>query len=86
MPPKDSRRGSYKSLELSKKLHIIEQIEKGVFQVNMGLQYGISKQTVSDIVKTKEKLKTHAMSYCIQSRSTEKGKDSSKARKRMRVG
>ena len=47
-------------------------------------QYGVKKQTVSDIRKSKEKLMKYAASYCVDTSSSKSGKV--KTRKHMKTG
>ena len=46
--------------------------------------YGVKKQTVSDIKRSKEKLEKYSVSYCLDA-STSKGKQG-RPRKHMRTG
>lgn len=45
------------SLSVAEKLKVIQKLESGISVANICLEYGIAKQTVSDIKRSKEKLK-----------------------------
>ena len=47
-------------LSIKQKLEIIEKLEKGVKPAVISAEYGIAKQTISDIKKSKEKLVKYA--------------------------
>ena len=47
-------------LSIKQKLEIIEKLEKGVKPAMISAEYGIAKQTISDIRKSKEKLVKYA--------------------------
>lgn len=51
------KKRSYKSLELSTKVEIIEKVEAGSKQVKMCEDYGLNKQTVSNIIANKQKIR-----------------------------
>ena len=47
-------------LSIKQKLEIIEKLEKGVKPAAISAEYGIAKQTISDIKKAKEKIVKYA--------------------------
>ena len=47
-------------LSIADKLKIIENLEKGVKPAKVSLDFGIAKQTISDIKRSKEKLKKYS--------------------------
>ena len=47
-------------LSIADKLKIIENLEKGVKPAKISLDFGIAKQTISDIKRSKEKLKKYS--------------------------
>lgn len=44
-----SKRGSYKSLELSKKFEILQRLRKGESAVKLSQEFGIPRTSVNDI-------------------------------------
>ena len=69
---------------MTQKLELIEKIEKGASVAIVCEQYGVKKQTVSDIRKGKEKLIKYAALYCVDASSSKKG--TVKNRKHMKTG
>ncbi|KAH8010147.1 hypothetical protein HPB51_025418 [Rhipicephalus microplus] len=55
-----------KQISLKDKLDIIEQVEKGKKQVDVAVAYGLSKQTVSTIINTKEAVLAKKVSGDLQ--------------------
>ncbi|KAK3889627.1 hypothetical protein Pcinc_006391 [Petrolisthes cinctipes] len=66
------------------KLEVVRKLEKGISVARITEEYGISKQSVSDIKKAKDKLKHYAASFCVDAVSSKSGKV--KPRKYMRTG
>ena len=83
MPPKP-RKTSKVMLNLQQKLEIIKKLEKGTTVAQICDKYGCKKQTVSDIRKTKEKLRSYATKFSIDSSASKRGKVT--ARKYMKTG
>ena len=52
-------------LSIKQKLEITDKLEKGVNPAVISAEYGIAKQTISDIKRSKDKL----MKYAIESES-----------------
>lgn len=48
-------------LSIAEKVEVIKKLENGISAENICIEYGIKKQTVSDIKKTKENIKKHAL-------------------------
>ena len=72
------------TLSLAQKLELIAKLESGHTVAEVCEIYGVKKQTVSDIKKSKEKLKKYSVSFCIDP-SSSKGKEG-RPRKHMRTG
>ena len=72
------------TLSLAQKLELIAKLESGHTVAEVCEIYGVKKQTVSDIKKSKEKLKKYSVSFCIDP-SSSKGKEG-RLRKHMRTG
>lgn len=51
-----SKRGSYKSLELSKKFEILQRLRKGESAVKLSQEFGIPRTSVNDIKKNADKI------------------------------
>ena len=73
------------SLTIKQKLEIIEELENGVKPVTISLQYGIPKQTISDIKRSKEKFLKYA-SESDNSRESTQCKKAGLERKRIQYG
>ncbi|CAK8681854.1 unnamed protein product [Clavelina lepadiformis] len=61
------------NLSVTQKLELIKKLEKGASVASVCDQYGVKKQTVSDI-KSKDKLLKYATSYCVDAASSKGGK------------
>ncbi|CAK8691374.1 unnamed protein product [Clavelina lepadiformis] len=72
------------NLSVMQKLELIKKLEKGASVASVCDQYGVEKQTVSDIKKSKDKLLKYATSYCVDAASSKGGKVSN--RKHMKMG
>ena len=72
------------TLSLPQKLELIGKLESGHTVAQVCAFYGVKKQTVSDIKKSKEKLKKYSVSFCIDP-SSSKGKEG-RPKKYMRTG
>ena len=57
-----------------KKLELVKEIEKGATVKSVCEKYGVKRQTVSDIRKTKEKVEKFAASYCIDAACSKSSK------------
>ncbi|KAK3859157.1 hypothetical protein Pcinc_034702 [Petrolisthes cinctipes] len=86
MPPKPKITTKKKRVTLcvQQKLEVVRKLEKGISVVRITEEYGISKQSVSDIKKAKDKLKHYSASFCVDAVSSKSGKV--KPRKYMRTG
>ena len=67
-----------------KKLELIKDIDKGATVENVCEKYGVKRQTVSDIRKSKKMLEKFAASHCIDAASFKSGKFGN--RKNMKTG
>ena len=72
------------TLSVAQKLELIGKLESGHTVAQVCAIYGVKKQTVSDIKKSKEKLRKYSVSFCIDP-SSSKGKEG-RPRKHMRTG
>ncbi|XP_049267704.1 tigger transposable element-derived protein 4-like [Rhipicephalus sanguineus] len=54
--PTTSKRGKYTTLTMAKKAAIIQQVQSGRPQVEVAREFNVSKQTVSDYMKNKDKI------------------------------
>ena len=82
--PKQTEKRKRVNLSVVQKLELIKNIENGASVAGVCEQYGIKKQTVSDIRKSKEKLMKYVASYCVDALSSKSGKV--KTRKHMKTG
>ncbi|KAK8774506.1 hypothetical protein V5799_010962 [Amblyomma americanum] len=55
-----SPRGKYRTLSVKEKLAVIEEVEAGAKKTSVALKYGITKSTLTTIVKAKDKLRNNA--------------------------
>lgn len=69
-------------LSVAQKLELIRKIDGGKSVAQMCVEYGVKKQTISDIRRAKEKLQSYAVKYSVS--HTNKG-GSSSGRKHMKV-
>ena len=71
------RKGSAKrkriNLSIGAKLELIKKLESGVSVARVCDEYGVKKQTVSDIRKSKEKLLAFAVKFDVDSNKDKKG-------------
>lgn len=58
-----SPRGKYQTLSVKEKLAAIEEVDAGVKKTAVALKYGISKSTLTTIVKAKDKLRNNASRF-----------------------
>ncbi|XP_076048822.1 uncharacterized protein LOC143029777 isoform X2 [Oratosquilla oratoria] len=72
------------TLTLAQKLEIVKKLEVGASVKHICEEYGIKKQTVSDIRRAKDKLNEFALKYSVDGYSSQTG--ALTARKHMRVG
>ena len=82
--PKQTEKRKRVNLSVVQKLELIKNIENGASIVGVCEQYGVKKQMVSDIRKSKKKLMKYAASYCVDASSSKSGKV--KTRKHMKTG
>ena len=82
--PKQTEKCNRVNLSVVQKLELIKNIENGASVAGVCEQYGVKKQTVSDITKSKEKLMKYAASYCVDASFSKSGKV--KTRKHMKTG
>ncbi len=71
------------TLSVQQKLEVVQKLEQGISVTRITEEYGISKQSVSDIKKSKDKLKHYAASFCVDAGASKSGKV--KHRKYMRM-
>ena len=83
MPPKPVKRVR-KNLSVATKLELIKKLERGVSVASVCEEYGVAKQTVSDIRKAKAKLLEYASKYCVDASASRSGK--CLPRKHMKTG
>ena len=67
MPPKKVTKRTTKPVHLSviQKLELIRKLESGKSVAEVCVEYGVKKQTVSDIKRAKEKLQGYAMKFLV---------------------
>ncbi|KAG7155601.1 Tigger transposable element-derived protein 7-like 47 [Homarus americanus] len=84
MPSRGSNTPKRKHVTLSvnQKLELIRKLEAGASVARVCDEYGVKKQTVSDIRKAKDKLTAFSLKYTVDANSKS---SSVGARKRMRV-
>lgn len=78
------------SLSVNQKLELLRKLESGCSVSVLCQEYGVKKQTISDIRKSKDKLTQFSLNYCVSTSSTSKSKSSGNSgleneRKHMRV-
>ena len=72
------------NLTVAQKLELIKMLEHGASVKRVCEEYGVKKQTVSDIRKAKSKLTEYALKYSVDGYSSKSG--SVAARKHMKTG
>lgn len=72
------------NLTVTQKLELIRKLENGVSVKHVCEEYGVKKQTVSDIRKAKAKLTEYALKYSVDGCTTKSGAGT--PRKHMKVG
>ena len=77
--PKQTKKRKRVNLSVVQKLELIKNIENGASVAGVCKQYGVKKQTVSNI-----RLMKYAASYCVDASSSKSGKV--KTRKHMKTG
>lgn len=83
MPPKSIKRKRM-ALTVAQKLELIRKLEKGASVTSVCEEYGVAKQTVSDIRKSKDKLVEYSAKYCVDASASKSGKGA--PRKNVRTG
>ena len=73
MPPKVVKHKRV-NLNITQKLELIRKLENGKTVAQICDEYGVKKQTVSDIQKVKDKLRNYAANFCVDG-SASKAKD-----------
>ncbi|XP_062854201.1 tigger transposable element-derived protein 7-like [Trichomycterus rosablanca] len=75
MASKDKVSGKRKRVHLgiAEKLELIKKVESGVSVASVCEEYGVRKQTVSDIRKSKEKLKEYSVKFSVEKNKDKKG-------------
>ena len=63
-----------KHLSVATKLDLLKKLEKGVSVAKVCTEYGVKKQTVSDIKKAKPKLMENASQFCVDPSAAKSGK------------
>ena len=69
-------------LTVKQKNELLDKLEKGVPIVNLVADYGVAKQTISDIRRNKEKIRA----YAAQVRSDQGVSDPKYAHKKLKTG
>jgi len=64
--PSQSKKRKHMSLSLNDKLCVIEKLEKGASVSSICAQYGIAKQTVSDIRKKKDDIRNFVLKFNVE--------------------
>ncbi|XP_025207667.1 tigger transposable element-derived protein 7-like [Melanaphis sacchari] len=64
--PNQGKKRKYMSLSLNDKLCVIEKLEKGTPVLSICAQYGIAKQTVSDIRKKKDDIRKFVLKFNVE--------------------
>ena len=82
--PKQTEKRKRVNLSVVQKLKLIKNIENGASVAGVCKQYGVKKQLVCDIRKSKEKLMKYAALYCVDASSSQSGKV--KTKKHMKTG
>ncbi|KAG0725911.1 Transposable element Tcb2 transposase [Chionoecetes opilio] len=59
------------NLSIAEKLELIKKVESGVSVARVCVEYGVKKQTVSDIRKAKDKLRENAVKFNVDANSFE---------------
>ena len=67
--PKQTEKRERVNLSVVQLLELIKNIENRASVAGVCEQYGVKKQTVSDIRKSKEKLMKYAALYCVDASS-----------------
>ena len=70
---KESGRRKHVDLSIGKKLQLIKKLDSGVSVVRVCDEYGLKKQTVSDIRRSKDKLRSYAMKIDVAPSKDRKG-------------
>ena len=53
-------------LTIKEKNELLDKLEKGVPVVNLVAEYGVARQTISDIRRNKEKIRGYAEKVCLE--------------------
>ena len=61
-------------LSVATKLELLKKLDKGVSVAKVCAEYGVKKQTVSDIKKAKPKLMEYASQFCVDGAAARSGK------------
>ena len=70
---KESEKRKRTNLSIAAKLELIEKLESGVSVARVCDEYGVKKQTVSDIRRSKEKLQAFAVNFDVDPSTDRKG-------------
>ena len=73
IPVKGGEKRKRTNLSIGAKLELIKKLESGVSVARVCDEYGIKKQTVSDICRSKEKLQAYAVKFNVDSNKDKKG-------------
>ena len=69
--PKQSKKCNRVNLSVMQNLEVIKKLKKGANVASVCKQYGVKKQTVSGIRKSKAKLTKYTASYCVDASSSD---------------
>lgn len=64
--PSHGKKRKRKSLSLNDKLRVVDKLEKGTFVSSICAQYGIAKQTVSDMRKQKDEIRKFVLKFNVE--------------------
>lgn len=69
--PSVGQKRKRKTLSLHDKLSVIEKLEKGISVSSVCAEYGIAKQTVSDIKKAKSDIRNFVLKFNVEKEKSE---------------
>ena len=73
LKPRKPVKRNRKALPVAAKLELIRKLEKGTSVAKLCEEYGVAKQTVSDIKKAKPKLMEYTAQYCVDVTDSKSG-------------
>ena len=73
------------TLTIETKLELLKKLDSGYSVAKVCAEYGVAKQTVSDIRKSREKLKAFATKFDVHSSGSDRSAGLSSKRKHMKV-